>query len=89
MYWSVSGIWSFSPLRVYGLGCGEPELTVAVIERYGKPCHEVDLEESLYSRGRGEDVGDADWQLLDYRFPHCKSLAHDQGEGMELAIRPG
>ena len=88
MYWSVSGIWSFPPLRVYGLGCGEPELTVAVIECHGKPCQEVDPEESLYSRGRGDDIGDADRQLLDHYIPHRKSLAYDQGDGMELAIRP-
>ena len=75
--------------RAYGLGCGEPELTSAVIERHGKPRQEVDPEESLYSRGRGIDVGDADWQLLDHRFSHRKSLTHDQGDGMELAIRPG
>jgi hypothetical protein len=52
-------------------------LTVAIIERHGKPCQEVNPKESLYSRGLGVDVGDADWQLLDYRFPHCNSLAYD------------
>jgi hypothetical protein len=89
MYWLVSGIWSFPPLRAYGLGCGEPELTSAVIERHGKPRQEVNPEESLYRRGRGVDLSDADRQLLDYRFPYRKRLAHDQGDGMELAIRPG
>ena len=67
--------------RAYGLGCGEPELTSAVIERHGKPRQEVDPEESIDSQGRGVDVGDADRQLLDHRFSHRQSLAHDEGDG--------